>query len=206
MLSNLASYIFGANTETVAEGQQIHEVKADKATASSRKGQQDEDWEIVGGDVQPPLNLGSLDEVAPRPSTGSTGSSETPSEVSNPLFFFNFFKLFIYSLLYFSKDGQDDVEDMVVVDNAPIGPREIALTRSARRLTSPLSCPNGVSLPQMKALRSSQKAKQKNAVRQLTSKATDRHNKAVKIRSNQPKKAANMAIKASGSNKQLKQC
>ena len=205
MLSNLASYIFGANTETVAEGQQIHEVKADKATASSRKGQQDEDWEIVGGDVQPPLNLGSLDEVAPRPSTGSTGSSETPSEVSNP-FFLNFFKLFIYSLLYFSKDGQDDVEDMVVVDNAPIGPREIALTRSARRLTSPLSCPNGVSLPQMKALRSSQKAKQKNAVRQLTSKATDRHNKAVKIRSNQPKKAANMAIKASGSNKQLKQC
>jgi len=109
-------------------------------------------------------------------------------------------------MLYFSKDGQDDVEDMVVVDNAPIGPREIALTRSARRLTSPLSCPNGVSLPQMKALRSSQKAKQKNAVRQLTSKATDRHNKAVKIRSNQPKKAANMAIKASGSNKQLKQC
>ena len=205
MLSNLASYIFGANTETVAEGQQIHEVKADKATASSRKGQQDEDWEIVGGDVQPPLNLGSLDEVAPRPSTGSTGSSETPSEVSNP-FFLIFLKLFIYSLLYFSKDGQDDVEDMVVVDNAPIGPREIALTRSARRLTSPLSCPNGVSLPQMKALRSSQKAKQKNAVRQLTSKATDRHNKAVKIRSNQPKKAANMAIKASGSNKQLKQC
>ena len=205
MLSNLASYIFGANTETVAEGQQIHEVKADKATASSRKGQQDEDWEIVGGDVQPPLNLGSLDEVAPRPSTGSTGSSETPSEVSKP-FFNHFFKLFIHSLLYFSKDGQDDVEDMVVVDNAPIGPREIALTRSARRLTSPLSCPNGVSLPQMKALRSSQKAKQKNAVRQLTSKATDRHNKAVKIRSNQPKKAANMAIKASGSNKQLKQC
>ena len=82
MLSNLASYIFGANTETVAEGQQIHEVKADKATASSRKGQQEDDWEIVGGDVQPPLNLGSLDEVAPRPSTGSTGSSETPSEVS----------------------------------------------------------------------------------------------------------------------------
>jgi len=183
MLSNLASYIFGANTETVAEGQQIHEVKADKATASSRKGQQEDDWEIVGGDVQPPLNLGSLDEVAPRPSTGSTGSSETPSE-----------------------DGQDEVEDMVIVDNAPIGPREIALTRSARRLTSPLSCPNGVSLPQMKALRSSQKAKQKNAVRQLTSKATDRHNKAVKIRSNQPKKAANMAIKASGLNKQLKQC
>ena len=110
-------------------------------------------------------------------------------------------------LFIFSKDGQDEVEDMVIVDNdSPIGPREIALTRSARRLTSPLSCPNGVSLPQMKALRSSQKAKQKNAVRQLTSKATDRHNKAVKIRSNQPKKAANMAIKASGLNKQLKQC
>ena len=103
MLSNLASYIFGANTETVAEGQQIHEVKADKATASSRKGQQDEDWEIVGGDVQPPLNLGSLDEVAPRPSTGSTGSSETPSEVSKPLFlnfFLNFLILFIHCCIF----------------------------------------------------------------------------------------------------------
>ena len=75
MLSNLASYIFGANTETVAEGHQNHEI-------SRSQQQQEEDWEIVGGDVQPPLNLGSLDEVAPRPSTGSTGSSETPSEVS----------------------------------------------------------------------------------------------------------------------------
>ena len=102
MLSNLASYIFGANTETVAEGQQIHEVKADKATASSRKGQQDEDWEIVGGDVQPPLNLGSLDEVAPRPSTGSTGSSETPSEVSKPFFFLIFFKtLYLFIAVFF---------------------------------------------------------------------------------------------------------
>lgn len=182
MLSNLASYIFGANnTETVAEeGQQNHEVKA------VHRAQQEEDWEIVGGDVQPSLTLGSLDEVAPRPSTGSTGSSETPSE-----------------------DGQDEAEDMVIVESdspQTSGPREIALTRSARRLTSPLSCPNGMSLPQMKALRSSQKSKQKNAVKQLTSKATERHNKAVKIRSNQPRKAANMAIKASGLNKQLKQC
>ena len=207
MLSNLASYIFGANTETVTEGQQNHEVgtAADKATASSlSRSQQEEDWEIVGGDVQPSLNLGSLDEVAPRPSTGSTGSSETPSEVSFKISYFSKGKFYN---LYILKDGE--VEDMVIVDNSPsppLGPREIALTRSARRLTSPLSCPNGVSLPQMKALRSSQKAKQKNAVKQLTSKATDRHNKAVKIRSNQPKKAANMAIKASGLNKQLKQC
>jgi len=183
MLSNLASYIFGGNnTETVAEGQQSHEVKVAK-----QRPQHEEDWEIVGGDVQPSLTLGSLDEVAPRPSTGSTGSSETPSE-----------------------DGQDEVEDMVIVEaespSQTSGPREIALTRSARRLTSPLSCPNGMSLPQMKALRSSQKVKQKNAVKQLTPKATQRHNKAVKIRSNQPKKAANMAIKAAGLNKQLKQC
>ena len=77
MLSNLASYIFGGNnTETVAEGQQSHEVKVAK-----QRPQHEEDWEIVGGDVQPSLTLGSLDEVAPRPSTGSTGSSETPSEV-----------------------------------------------------------------------------------------------------------------------------
>ena len=80
MLSNLASYIFGANnTETVAEeGQQNNpDVKA------VNRAQQEEDWEIVGGDVQPSLTLGSLDEVAPRPSTGSTGSSETPSEVEH---------------------------------------------------------------------------------------------------------------------------
>ena len=100
---------------------------------------------------------------------------------------------------------------MIVVEEHGDDPssREITLTRSARRLTSPLSCPNGVSLPQMKALRASQKSKQKDASKHLTSKATERRNKAVKIRSNhsgKKNKMTNLSIKSSGFNKNLKQC
>merc|ERR1711997_1079675 len=111
-----------------------------------------------------------------------------------------------------SETGAEEEDDMIVVEEHGDDPssREITLTRSARRLTSPLSCPNGVSLPQMKALRASQKSKQKDGSKQLTSKATERHNKAVKIRSNHSagkgNKVANLAVKASGFNKHLKQC
>ena len=180
MFSNLATYIFGGASDEGAENRAI-------APGDERKtptGNEDE-WVVVGGDAQPALTLGSLDEVVPRPTTGSTGSSEAPSET-----------------------GAED-EDMVVVEENPEGAREITLTRSARRLTSPLSCPNGVSLPQMKALRASQKSKQKDASKHLNSKATERHNKAVKIRSNHQgkrSKVANLAVKASGFNKHLKQC
>jgi len=180
MFSNLATYIFGGASDEGAENGSI-------APGDERKtptGNEDE-WVVVGGDAQPALTLGSLDEVVPRPTTGSTGSSEAPSET-----------------------GAED-EDMVVVEENPEGAREITLTRSARRLTSPLSCPNGVSLPQMKALRASQKSKQKDASKHLNSKATERHNKAVKIRSNHQgkrSKVANLAVKASGFNKHLKQC
>jgi len=180
MFSNLATYIFGGASDEGAENGAI-------APGDERKtptGNEDE-WVVVGGDAQPALTLGSLDEVVPRPTTGSTGSSEAPSET-----------------------GAED-EDMVVVEENPEGAREITLTRSARRLTSPLSCPNGVCLPQMKALRASQKSKQKDASKHLNSKATERHNKAVKIRSNHQgkrSKVANLAVKASGFNKHLKQC
>jgi hypothetical protein len=183
MFSNLASYIFGESSdETIENG---------TSTVDQRKTPNgEEEWVVVGGDVQPALTLGSLDEVVPRPSTGSTGSSEAPSEM-----------------------GVEE-DEMVIVeenhgDDDDQGSREITLTRSARRLTSPLSCPNGVSLPQMKALRASQKSKQKDGSKHLTSKATERHNKAVKIRSNHSgkrNKVANLAVKASGFNKHLKQC
>ena len=182
MFSNLASYIFGESSdETIENG---------TSTVDQRKTPNgEEEWVVVGGDVQPALTLGSLDEVVPRPSTGSTGSSEAPSEM-----------------------GVEE-DEMVIVeenhgDDDDQGSREITLTRSARRLTSPLSCPNGVSLPQMKALRASQKSKQKDGSKHLTSKATERHNKAVKIRSNHSgkrNKVANFAVKASG-NRTLKQC
>jgi hypothetical protein len=187
MFSNLASYIFGGSSEE--QQVDLQQARSPSNDPQRKPGSEDE-WVVVGGDVQPALTLGSLDEVAPRPSTGSTGSSATPSEAG----------------------GADD--EMVIVDNEDgddhiSEPREIALTRSARRLTSPLACPNGISLPQMKALRTSQKSKQKDAAKHLTSKATERHNKAVKIRSNHPgkkNKAANLAIRASGCNKNLKQC
>ena len=184
MFSYLATSIFGSTDEPTENGAPA--IGGDQRVSPN---DQEEDWVVVGGDVQPALTLGSLDEVVPRPSTGSTGSSEAPSET-----------------------GAEEEDDMIVVEEHGDDPssREITLTRSARRLTSPLSCPNGVSLPQMKALRASQKSKQKDASKHLTSKATERRNKAVKIRSNHSgkknKMMTNMSIKSSGFNKNLKQC
>jgi hypothetical protein len=182
MFSYLATSIFGSTDEPTSENG-APTIGGDQRVSPN---DQEEDWVVVGGDVQPALTLGSLDEVVPRPSTGSTGSSEAPSET-----------------------GAEEEDDMIVVEEHGDDPssREITLTRSARRLTSPLSCPNGVSLPQMKALRASQKSKQKDAAKHLTSKATERRNKAVKIRSNHSgKKMTNFSIKSSGFNKNLKQC
>jgi len=185
MFSYLATSIFGSTDEPTENGAPA--IGGDQRVSPN---DQEEDWVVVGGDVQPALTLGSLDEVVPRPSTGSTGSSEAPSETG----------------------AEEEEDDMIVVEEHGDDPssREITLTRSARRLTSPLSCPNGVSLPQMKALRASQKSKQKDASKHLTSKATERRNKAVKIRSNHSgkknKMMTNMSIKSSGFNKNLKQC
>jgi hypothetical protein len=183
MFSNLASYIFGTSDEAA------NEVEASPGQRPNVKdGPGEDEWVVVGGDVQPSLTLGSLNDMAPRPSTGSTGSSETPSEIS----------------------GEDDI---VIVepadDHETNGPREVTLTRSGRHLTSPLACPNGITLPQMKAFRSSQKVKQKDTTKHLTGKSSERHNKAVKIRSNhhnKRNKSATLAIRASGCNKSLKQC
>ena len=191
MFSNLASYIFGGSSEANNEEAAFNDKAKVEVKANPNAGE--DEWEIVGGDVQPSLTLGSLNDVTARPTTGSTGSSEAPSEM-------------------------EEDEDLVVIPDEPSSnlqeagtpTREIALTRSARRLTSPLACPNGISLSQMKALRSSQKTKQKDGSKHLTSKASERQNKAVKIRSNQSNnkrnKAANLAIKSAGFNKQLKQC
>jgi len=189
MFSNLASYIFGgSSTDPTDDAVGINPSGQESKLTNPNN---EDEWVVVGGEVQPALTLGSLDDVAPRPSTGSTGSSEAPSEMGND-------------------------EDMVIVEDgsedaaaAPpsSGPREIALTRSARRLTSPLSCPNGMTLPQMKALRSSQKNKQKDAGKHLKVVTSERHNKAVKIRSNHQSKrskAASLAVKTAGFN--LKQC
>ncbi len=193
MFSNLASYIFGGADQPESSSQE-------KRSDVPNNPQNEDEWVVVGGDVQPSLTLGSLSEAAPRPSTGSTGSSEAPSEVSG------------------GNNVEDPEDDIVIVNDEPMesdggsttaSAREVALTRSGRRLTSPLACANAVTLPQMKALRAAQKAKQKDTGRHNTAKANERINKAVKIRSNQHNKrnkSANLAIKASGCSKQLKQC
>lgn len=190
MFSNLASYIFGGSNDEEANEEAFNKAQA---KVNSTAPPEAEEWVVVGGEVQPALTLGSLNDVAARPTTGSTGSSEAPSEM-------------------------EEDEDMVVVgpqdapnlQEAGAPSREITLTRSARRLTSPLACANGISLTQMKALRSAQKLKQKDSSKHVTTKATERQNKAVKIRSNHAKskqsKAANLAMKSAGFNKHLKQC
>ena len=161
MLSNLASYIFG-NNETE---QQNEEPIATQPTLSD----EEEEWVVVGGNAQPSLTLGSLNEAAPRPSTGSTGSSSTPSEAPE------------------SSSTQ--------------------LSRTERRLATPFGSCAETSLAHVKAVRSSQKSKQKEKSKSLSSKALERRNKAVKA--TQSKKKFQMAsanFKASGLNKQLKQC
>ena len=192
MFSNLASYIFGGSSdEPVDNG--LDNPSQQPKTALQRT--PEDEWVVVGGEVQPALTLGSLDDVAPRPSTGSTGSSEAPSEMGNE------------DDMVIVENGDPTLQQDAAAGLPPSGPREIALTRSARRLTSPLSCPNGMTLPQIKALRSSQKSKQKEAGKHLTPKGTERHNKAVKIRSNHQSKrskAASLAVKTAGFN--LKQC
>lgn len=180
MFSNLASLIFGNST-------------SNEETVTTTTPKVEDDWVVVGGEGHPQLTLGSMSDGVPRPATGSTGSSTAPSE-SGP---------------------EDGDEEMVIVENdndfLPTTPNRevVALTRSGRRLTNPLAQANGLSLSQVKALRSSQKAKSKDSGKQLTAKATERHNKAVKNRSNHhssKKASANLAIRSSGINKHLKQC
>ncbi len=191
MFSNLANYIFGGASEP-SNGS----TEQGSETRSPDNPQREDEWVVVGGDVQPSLTLGSLSDAAPRPSTGSTGSSEAPSEASH----------------------SNEEDDIVIVNDESMEAEEAgttsrsaaaALTRSGRRLTTPLACQNGITLPQMKALRAGQKAKQKDSGRHNTAKASERVNKAVKIRSNQHNKrnkSASLSIKSSGCNKQLKQC
>lgn len=223
MFSSISSYIWGESTEEAApqeaapapapapapaepliakvETAPANKKKPDGQNLRRQRSSEEEDWVLVGdgsGGAAPAsnasngLNLGSLSEAVPRPPTGSTGSSSTPSEDGEML------------------DYEEAGAGPAPAPQASAG-RPVALTRSQRRLLTPFGgCPASAALPQRKAARAAQAAKQKRAGKDNTAKATERRNKAVKDNHCSKKQGAcrnNLAIKASGSfARGLKQC
>ena len=188
MFSNLASYIFGSTVESgepeaaAVEAQDLEEAKPVEVVT-------EEEWVLVGDGV-PALNLGSLNDVIPRPALGSTGSSDP------------------------SLDSEDS-GDATMQDGATalegVHQEPVAFTRTARRLTVPFgSLPGATSLSDIRCVRTSQGLKVKDSGKHLTSKALERRNKAVKHQhggsGSRKSKAPTMSLKASGSSRHLKQC
>lgn len=194
MLSNLTSYIFGGEATSNEPG----EIQGPNGSAMHHSGNPlpplsdgEEEWVVVaGGNDQPSLTLGSLNEITPRPPTGSTGSSSTPSD-----------------------DGIDEnsVHELPQPGESPNSTRQTALSRTERKLTVPFgSCPNNgaISLPIIKGIKAAQKSREKDKKKNLSAKAIERHNKAVKYRNQGPKKnqSAHASLRSAGINNQLKQC
>jgi hypothetical protein len=194
MFSNITSYIFGGEESENETGQN----QGSGGSPSHYSGNPipplsdgEEEWVVVaGGNDQPSLTLGSLNEVNPRPPTGSTGSSSTPSD-----------------------DGidVDPTSELPQEDENPNSNRQTGLSRTERKFANPFgSCPsNGaLSISEIKGIRAAQKSRDKDKKKTLSAKAIDRHNKAVKQRNQGPKKnqSAHLSIKSAGINKQLKQC
>ena len=186
MLSNLASYIFGSTVEPEAP---VLDDQVREEANPSQVVHHDEEWVLVGDRV-PSLTLGSLNDAIPRPAVGSTGSSEHS---------------------FHSDDSGDEPMqgEVALADSVPREP--IGLTRSARRLTIPFgSLPKVTSLSDIHCVRASQSLRVKDSGKQLTSKALERRNKAVKQQhggsASRKSKAPTMSLKASGASRQLKQC
>ena len=194
MLSNITSYIFGGQ-ETENETGQIQGSGGSPTPYSANPmpplSDGEEEWVVVaGGNEQPSLTLGSLNEITPRPPTGSTGSSSTPSD-----------------------DGidVDSTNELPQQDENPNSNRQTGLSRTERKFAIPFgSCPNNgaLSLTAIKGIRAAQKSRNKDKKKNLSAKAIDRHNKAVKQRNQVPKKnqSAHISLKSAGLNKNLKQC
>jgi len=194
MFSNITSYIFGGQEPEDGSGQTQGPSGSpthNSANPIPALSDGEEEWVVVaGGNEQPSLTLGSLNEITPRPPTGSTGSSSTPSD-----------------------DGIDvDLSpELPQPDENPNPSGQTAMSRTERKFAIPFgSCPNNgaLSLPVIKGIRAAQKSRVKDNKKQLSAKATDRHNKAVKQRNQGSKKnqSAHLSIKSAGINKQLKQC
>lgn len=183
MLSNLATYIFGASNNEETEtnpSNNPHNVASPQPAPSKPPAplsEGEEDWVVV--EERPShLTLGSLNESTQVPPGGSTGSSHTPSESG-------------------SEGGAPN----------PNPPAQQQLSRTDRRLATPFgSCSAAATtLAAVKAVRSAQKSKDKSKAKSLTSKALERRNKAVK--SNQSKKQYHASLNLRPANgKQLKQC
>merc|ERR1712061_632675 len=148
MLSNITSYIFGGQ-ETEAEAGQNQSPRGSPshypANSIPPLSDGEEEWVVVaGGNDQPSLTLGSLNEINPIPPTGSTGSSSTPSD-----------------------DGidVDSNSELPQEDENPNSNRQTAMSRTERKLTIPFgSCPNNgaLSLPAIKGIRAAQKSRVKD--------------------------------------------
>lgn len=194
MFSNISSYIFGGQVSENETG----ENQGPGGSPSHYSGnpipplsEGEEEWVVVaGGNDQPSLTLGSLNEMTPRPPTGSTGSSSTPSD-----------------------DGidVDPTSELPQEEEHPNVNRQAALSRTERKFAIPFgSCPNNgsLSLSAIKGIRAAQKSRNKDKKKNLSAKAIERHNKAVKQRNQGPKKnqSAHASIKSAGINKHLKQC
>ena len=180
MFSNLASYIFGTTVEGGAESvsEEVERVP-DKVDEVDKL--DDNEWEMIG-EGSPALTLGSLNDMIPRPSLGSTGSSAP------------------------SLDSEDSGEAPM-----PTQDDQAVLTRTARRSTVPFGSLTGrTSLSEVRSVRAAQSHKAKESGKHFTSKALDRRNKAVKHHhagnSVKKSKAPTMALKTSGSSRHLKQC
>ena len=192
MLSNITSYIFGGQ-ETEAEAGQNQSPRGSPSHYPANNipplSDGEEEWVVVaGGNDQPSLTLGSLNEINPIPPTGSTGSSSTPSD-----------------------DGIDVDSNSELPQQDENPNRQTGLSRSERKVTIPFgSCPNNgaISLTTIKGIRAAQKSRGKDKRKSLSAKATERHNKAVKQRNQGPNKNqyAHISIKSAGINKHLKQC
>lgn len=194
MFGNITGYIFGgqeSGSDTGENQDQSGSPTHYSVNPIPPLSDGEEEWVVVaGGNDQPSLTLGSLNEITPRPPTGSTGTSSTPSD-----------------------DGVD-------VDSAPELPqpdgnpddsnRQTGLSRTERKFAIPFgSCPNNgaLSLSAIKGIRAAQKSRNKDRKKHLSAKAIDRHNKAVKPRNQGPKKNQDsISLKSAGINKHLKQC
>ena len=214
MFSNLTSYIFGGseespNPDASVQGQAV----PPHAQTSPRGSNSDDEWVVVGGGA-PNLHLGPLNGP-PLPATGSTGSSETPSETD---------------VMVESDNAGGDGLVLVEMDDTPYRRRvsaddpsgdghqrrDVALTRTGRRLATPFGSIPGqaaATVATVKTLRSAQSLKVKEAGKPLSGKALERRNKAVRHPGNhhhggghKKNKGATMALRSAGCARQLKQC
>ena len=187
MFGNLTNYIFGGESS----GTEDNPNQGATVNPMPPLSDGEDEWVVVAGaNETPSLTLGSLNEITPRPPTGSTGSSSTPSD-----------------------DGMDEgsTQELPQESETPHPNRQTGLSRTDRKLTIPFgSCPNNgaLSLPEIKGIRAAQKSRVKDKKKNLSAKAIERHNKAVKHRNQGPKKnqVAHLSLRSAGSKTQLKQC